>query len=311
MKIKVESIVICGIVLIISSCYLTQSNANFVKSDELVSSRSTEVKAETLIPYLFDDEMINPDETIKTEINSTDMDISTTTCYCEDVIPEIAFNDKDEDVSFDKKIIEKFFLGIWRNDDEREFIIGENTECDAYDFFDNYGLIKSTYLTGDSAVIVCENYISDCYRIETKFDDPNTILFYDEYELSKNNNYIPRKYTRIGDAKMYRDTGIINSYITSLLYSNYDYLELNVNIKSYSNDVFCFNESNTSRRVVALKACNDNELVFISSFIDVADEKSQDIVFIEFKKIKVDDEWILGDWKIVDEEELVQFDKSN
>lgn len=132
-------------------------------------------------------------------------------------------------------------------------------------------------------------------------------MFYDEYELSKNKNYIPVKYTRIGDAEMYSDTGIINNYINSLLYFYYGYLELSVNIESYSNDAFYFNAGNTSKQVVVLKSCNDNELVFISSFIDVADERAQDIVFIEYKKIKVNDEWGLGDWRIVDEKELGQY----
>ena len=71
------------------------------------------------------------------------MNISTTISNCKEKIAEKAFNDKDENVSFDKKIVENFFLGVWRNDDEREFIIGENTECDVCDFFDNYGLIKT------------------------------------------------------------------------------------------------------------------------------------------------------------------------
>lgn len=235
--------------------------------------------------------------------------MTATANFEESAIPENAI--KDDKISFDKAIIENFFLGVWRADDEREFIIGENVECDAFDFFNSYGLIKETYLTENSAVIVCRNFISDCYRIEINFDAQDTILFYDEYESSRNDRYTPRKYTRIDDAEMYSDTGIINNYIISLLYFNYDYLELNVNIESYSNDVLYFNGSNTSRQVVVLKSCNDNKLVFISSFINVADNSSEDIVFIEFEKIKIDDEWRLGSWKIVDDEELVQFEKNS
>lgn len=311
MKIKVKTIIMCGIVWILSSCSATQSNANFEKNEELTSNCSTAVKAKTSTPCLFDDETINSIKTINTEINITDMDISTTAYHCEDDIPENAFNDKGEDFSFDKNIVEEFFLGVWRSDDEREFIIGENVECDAFDFFNSYGLIKETYLTENSAVIVCQNFISDCYRIEINFDAQDTILFYDEYESIRNDHYTPRKYARIDDAEMYSDTGIINNYIISLLYFNYDYLELNVNIESYSNDVLYFNGSNTSRQVVVLKSCDDNKLVFISSFINVADNSLEDIVFIEFEKIKVDDKWQLGSWKIVDDEELVQFEKNS
>lgn len=259
--------------------------------------------AETSISYSSDDKIIEE------EIRSTAIDLTATANFEESTIPENAI--KDDKISFDKAIIENFFLGVWRSDDEREFIIGENVECDAFDFFNSYGLIKETYLTENSAVIVCQNFISDCYRIEINFDAQDTILFYDEYESSRNDRYTPRKYARIDDAEMYSDTGIINNYIISLLYFNYDYLELNVNIESYSNDVLYFNGSNTSRQVVVLKSCDDNKLVFISSFINVADNSSEDIVFIEFEKIKVDDKWQLGSWKIVDDEELVQFEKNS
>lgn len=259
--------------------------------------------AETSIFYSSDDKIIEE------EIRSTAIDLTATANFEESAIPENAI--KDDKISFDKAIIENFFLGVWRSDDEREFIIGENVECDAFDFFNSYGLIKETYLTENSAVIVCQNFISDCYRIEINFDAQDTILFYDEYESSRNDRYTPRKYARIDDAEMYSDTGIINNYIISLLYFNYDYLELNVNIESYSNDVLYFNGSNTSRQVVVLKSCDDNKLVFISSFINVADNSSEDIVFIEFEKIKVDDKWQLGSWKIVDDEELVQFEKNS
>lgn len=264
-----------------------------------LSDYSSATKTEAVSSYSFDDEIINE------EINSTYTALDTPTYFCEEVASES--EPDDESVNLDTKIIENFFLGVWKADNEHEFMIGENAECDALDFFNNYGLIKKAYLTDNSAVIVCENFISDRYRIETKFDDPNTVLFYDEYELSRNDNYMPRKYTRIDDAKMYSDTGIINGYIMSLLWFNFNYLEFDVNIMSYSNDIMYFDEISSSGRFVILKSYSDNKLVFVSSFVDIADEKSQDIVIIEYEKIKVNDEWFLGDWKIIDEEELIQF----
>lgn len=83
--------------------------------------------AETSISYSSDDKIIEE------EISSTAIDLTATANFEESTIPENAI--KDDKNSFDKAIIENFFLGVWRSDDEREFIIGENVECDAFDFF--------------------------------------------------------------------------------------------------------------------------------------------------------------------------------
>lgn len=146
MKSKVIIIGVCCIIWVLSSCSASQTNVNFTPINESKFDCSTTAKTETSITYLFDEQMINSSEIIKEEINSTDnstyTDLGTTTYFCEEVASESALDDENENVNLDTEIIENFFLGIWKADNEHGFIIGENTECDALDFFDNYGLIK-------------------------------------------------------------------------------------------------------------------------------------------------------------------------
>lgn len=211
---------------------------------------------------------------------------------------------QEEDHAFDTSVIEKYFLGIWEEAAGEKFAIGSNDEVDCGDFFGRYGLLREAYLTDESAVLVCQNFISDLYRIEVRFDDPNVILVYDEQEARQREHDPPREYIRVDSASMYTDTGVMNSYLTSMLYLRYGYLEPSTEIGPYSTDSVYFSGENVGKTLTVLTSCGENRLVFISAFANISQNAENEVVYIRYEKIKDGNEWVLGDWSFADETEV-------
>ncbi len=198
---------------------------------------------------------------------------------------------------FEGTVISDYFLGLWEADDGHQFLIGINSGYEELDFFNSYGLIEEMYTTDKCAVIKCKNYISETHRIEIKFDDPYTVLFYDENEEAANANYTPKKYRHIRFAQMYPDTGELSGYIRSLLYNRYDYTELSENIDKYSNDREYFNDAEA---YTSLISHDENKLVFVSLFTVSSDVETEKYTYIEYEKVRVEDKWELGEWTVID-----------
>ncbi len=200
-----------------------------------------------------------------------------------------------------QKIIEDFFLGVWEASNEG-FMIGITEESDRKDFFGIYGLLQEAYLTDTSAVIVCQNFISDRFQIEIDFCRPDILLFYDN--SGKADGGCAKKYTRIGSAFMYPDAGIMNGYLMSMLYHCYGYLELSTDIGSYSTASVYFNGENAGKELTVLVSHNNEQIEFASSFMPLVKQRDDEIAYIQYTKIKNEGEWFLGDWSYVDREAI-------
>ncbi len=199
-----------------------------------------------------------------------------------------------------QKMIEDFFLGVWENESNERFKIGITEESDCRDFFDGHGLLWDAQLTDTSAVIVCRNFISERFRIVIDFCDPDVLLFYDNDE-EKADSDCTKKYTRVDRASMYPDTGIMNSYLMSMLYHCYGYIELSTEIESLSTASEYFNGINAGKELTVLVSHGNKQIVFASSFVPLANQDEEEkITYIRYTKIKNEGEWILGDWSYVD-----------
>ena len=179
-------------------------------------------------------------------------------------------------------------------------MIGVTEESDCRDFFDEHGLLWDAHLTDTSAVIVCQNFISDRFRIVIDFCDPDVLLFYDNDEEIADGD-CTKKYTRVGRASMYPDAGIMNNYFMSMLYHCYGYIELSTEIGSLSTDSVYFNGENAGKERTVWVSHDNNQIVFASSFMPLANQNEEEkITYIRYTKIKNEGEWLLGDWSYVD-----------
>lgn len=251
----------------------------------LLSGCNSNTTQETTV--LTKDTAVVMDETKAEETSATETLAVETTSDAEIV---------EKPVMFDETIIKEYFLGIWESEDDK-FAIGKRKKKNIVDFFNNYGLIKETYVTDKVAVVVCENFISESYRIEIELYNPDVILFYDETEEKGNDKYIPRQFTRTGNVGMYTDTGEVNGYIMSLLYCKYGYTEPSISIDKYSNDSEYFNDGSS---ISFLKSHNEDKLEFVSLFVDSSDTEAKEAVYIEYEKIKSDGDWETGEWNVID-----------
>lgn len=223
--------------------------------------------------------------------------------YSENTETSVETSELSEEPTFEfseaQKIIEDFFLGVWENESNERFMIGIAEESDCKDFFDRYGLLWEAHLTDTSAVIVCRNFISERYQIVIDFCDPDILLFYDHYEEKADSDC--QKYTRVGRASMYPDTGIMNSYLMSMLYHCYGYIELSTDIESLSTASVYFNGKNAGKELTVLISHDNNQIVLASSFMPLANQNEEDgITYIQYTKIKNEGEWCLEDWSYVD-----------
>lgn len=270
--------------LLVAAMLLT--GCNTAEKVEQTTEESTVVTTESVTETATLTTETKPKQTSVSDISSTE------------AVPELETDEKP--IIFDETIIKEYFLGVWESEDKK-FVIGKRENKNIVDFFNNYGLIEEAYVNEKAAVIVCENFISERYRIEIKLDNPEVILFYDETEERRNVNYTPKKFTRTHNTGMYTDTGEVNGYIMSLLYNRYGYIEFSTSIGKYTNDHAYLSNGSS---LTVLKSHNKDKLEFVSLFVDASDTEAKEAVYIEFEKLYCDGVWKTGEWKIIENTKL-------
>ncbi len=230
-----------------------------------------------------------------------------------DSTDESIITDDDTAYDFDYEIdfdLMPLFYGVWNtvSDCSDEFIIGMNNDFVGADFINSRGNICGLYSDGASLYLICENYMSEYYKLIINNDNPDTAYYIDCYEESNSADYKPKTLHKTDVAEPYPIIGEINGFTNSVLqhicgYSSpYPYVEIENNGHYYRNEYQYFEGNNS---LYILNSYSQNSLSFTSNFVEITSNNlstvGDEIYTITYELNKNDNgEWVLRDFWFIE-----------
>lgn len=215
--------------------------------------------------------------------------------------------DLDYEIDFD---LMPLFYGVWNtvSDCSDEFIVGMNNDFVGADFINSRGNICGLYSDGASSYLICENYMSEYYKLIINNDTPDTAYYIDCFEESNSADYQPQILHKTDAAEPYPIIGEINGFTNSVLqhicgyFSPYPYVEIENNGHYYRNEYQYFEGNNS---LYILNSYSQNRLSFTSNFVEVTSNNlstvGDEIYTITYELNKNDDgEWVLRDFWFIE-----------